>query len=813
MADADTDADTDSDSDAAANANAAAPDWDENEPTTPSGLAAQPPPPVATPPLTAYLRALERYEGIRLYEIHRALGLVDPGTKPRALAGIIAERLAEPRFAERVLADLDLGPRLATSLFMLTETTASSLNGLFHALTCLGIDPTPTVHRLLELGLLVVELPEGNVTVDLAQLIERGGAGGARFIAHPAVVSASRTVLPEPRFPAYSGKVSQIRETDGLEAILRLAAVWQRVDEGPLRRTQNGTLYKRDRDRLEDDPVLAGPITDALEPLPDMAAFWLALARGVGLLVDEVDSDRVVAASPDYWAENAIHLPQMVATRWLALRSWHEQGGMQQEGSTVELALPYLRPVVLLWLATFAEAEWVALDDFDAQLREWLPTWDRASFLEDPAASSPSRAKGGRSKSARAVRETRTEDSRSESEATALESLLLGAAYQLGLVKAGVDEANDRPVVQLSALGRYILALGPPPPPRPSFEHFLYVQPNFEIIAYRQGLNPQLIGQFSRFARWSQVGAALELKLTPESVYRGLEGGLAPQEMLERLARHSQRALPAGISEAVRTWAGRRERVTYYASATLVEFATREDLEKALAQWPAVADRVPPIAISDRLLLVEDDSSIPFQRLRLAGARDYRRSPEACLEVEADGVTLSLDLSRSDLLVDAELVRFADELPLDPATGTPGNPRRRFVITPASIARGIENGMSAATLSHWFTRRTDADIPPAVRLLLLASQSRVPPFATNRPLVLHARSAELIDGLVQHPSTRIHLGERLGPTSVVVPDDELEAFRVALDRLGLAIADPAVAKEADRPSRPAGAPARQPKRK
>ncbi|WP_406700981.1 helicase-associated domain-containing protein [Singulisphaera sp. Ch08] len=786
-----------------------APDWEENESTTSEGAATVPV--VVTPPLTAYLRALERYEGLRLFEIHRALGLADPGTKPRALAGIITERLAEPRFAERILAPLELGPRLATSLFMLTETTSWSFNGLFHALMCLGIEPTPTVHRLLELGLLAIELAEGNFTNDLARLIERGQVGGARFLAHPSVLGASRTVLPERSLPPHTGTVSRIRETDGLEAILRLAAVWQRVAEGPLRRTQHGTLYKRDRDRLEDDPVLAGPIADALEPLPDMAAFWLALSRAVSLLVDEENSDRVVAAPPGFWAENAIHLPQMIATRWLALRTWHEQGGMQQEGSTVELALPFLRPVVLLWLATLAEDEWVALDDFDAQLRELLPDWDRAGFLEEPAANPAARAKALRAaKSARPARESRNEGTGPEP--AVLESLLLGAAYQLGLVRAAVDGSDGRAIVQLSALGRYILAIGPPPPPRPTFEHFLYVQPNFEIIAYRQGLTPSLIGQFSRFALWSQVGAALELKLTPESVYRGLEGGLNPPEMLDRLARHSQRALPAGVSEAVRTWAGRRDRITYYGSATLVEFATREDLEKAMAQWPESVGAA-PIAISDRLLLVEDDSSIPFQRLRLAGARDYRRSPEACLEVEADGVTLSLDLSRSDLLVDAELVRFADELPLDPATGTPGNPRRRFVISPASIARGTANGMTSSTLSHWFARRTDADIPPAVRLLLLANQSRVPALNTSRPLVLHAPSADLIDGLVQHPSTRSHLGERLGPTSVVVPDEELEAFRIALDQLGLAIADPSTAKEPEITSRPAGVIPRSPKRK
>ena len=105
--------------------------------------------------------------------------------------------------------------------------------------------------------------------------------------------------------------------------------------------------------------------------------------------------------------------------------------------------------------------------------------------------------------------------------------------------------------MQLTALGRYVLATGPTPPPRPTFEQFLFVQPNFEVIAYRQGLTPQLVGRLSRFAWWSQIGAALELKLTRESIVLGLDGGLTAESMLEMLTRHSQRPLPAGVIDAV----------------------------------------------------------------------------------------------------------------------------------------------------------------------------------------------------------------------------------------------------------------------
>ena len=44
------------------------------------------------------------------------------------------------------------------------------------------------------------------------------------------------------------------------------------------------------------DVSRAGAIADALEPLPDMVALWLGLARGVGLLVAEPSGERIVAA-------------------------------------------------------------------------------------------------------------------------------------------------------------------------------------------------------------------------------------------------------------------------------------------------------------------------------------------------------------------------------------------------------------------------------------------------------------------------------------------------------------------------------------
>jgi hypothetical protein len=157
--------------------------------------------------------------------------------------------------------------------------------------------------------------------------------------------------------------------------------------------------------------------------------------------------------------------------------------------------------------------------------------------------------------------------------------------------------------------------------------------------------------------------------------------------------------------------------------------------------------------------------------------------------IEPDGVSMALDPARSDLMVDAELRRFADELPSGrPAHGRPAEAaRRRFVVTAASVRRGLDRGLAPQDLADWYARRAGGEIPPAVRLLLAASSpgSRVPPLPVARTLVLNLPDAGLLDGLLQHPATRPWLGERLGPKAVEIPEDRLESLREVLKELGL----------------------------
>jgi hypothetical protein len=327
--------------------------------------------------------------------------------------------------------------------------------------------------------------------------------------------------------------------------------------------------------------------------------------------------------------------------------------------------------------------------------------------------------------------------------------------------------------VQLTDVGRSVLGLAPAVA-LPELPKTLLVQPNLEIVAYRQGLTPGLIGLLSRFANWSTLSAACTLRLAPESVYRGLETGCTFEQILQTLQQHGVRELPDAVVQSLRTWADKRERLAVYTAAALLEFTQVEDLEAALARG------LPGVRVADRFLLVPREDDVDYRHLRLAGSRDYGLPPGQCVEVAEDGVTLALDLARADLLVETELERFAESLPAVSENG-----RRVYRLTPKSLRQAKETGLTLPVLETWFPQRTGQPLTAAARLLLGESPGR--PLRLGPLVVLEVPSTELADGLVQWPATRDLIQSRLGPQALTIAENDLPALRQRLVELGLEV--------------------------
>jgi hypothetical protein len=109
--------------------------------------------------------------------------------------------------------------------------------------------------------------------------------------------------------------------------------------------------------------------------------------------------------------------------------------------------------------------------------------------------------------------------------------------------------------------------------------------------------------------------------------------------------------------------------------------------------------------------------------------------------------------------------------------------RRQYRLTPASLAAARQAGWSLTNLELWFQQRTGMPLSPAS--VLLFSAADLPPLELRRQLVLYGVSTLAIDGLQQWPGTRDLIQSRLGPTSVVVAEANVELLRQRCQELGL----------------------------
>lgn len=683
---------------------------------------------------------LERYDESLLREV--AARLVRP--RNHWPAGELIERcvaaLDNAPIIDRRLKEVDPAARRLLAFIGHSRLPRWRLGNLLELLAAAGHAEGPRpVMTLLEAGLLYPELPD-----DLRRLksFEQwlGKAAGTHFTVatHPLV--AARAVGTDlglrPQLPTVSDPQSPVQEADGLDGPLRLAAVWQQAAAAPLRRKQQGDFFKRDFERLRGDPLLQASV--GLVELPDVGLLATELAKGLGILIEK-EGEITAAALPDLPADS---LPEAITVIWTALLQVDGWGPADGAQATPARGNPYPSAylLALLVLSRLGEGAWTSAAVVEQWIASHHPFWAQA----------PS-----------ARREKHI----------GLTAFLLGPAYELCLVQAARGPDGEW-LVRLAPLGRWLLGIGERPAPPPEYPQMLLVQPNLEVIAYRQGLTPALIARLSRFAAWRSVGAACTLQLEPATIYRALESGLGYAEIVQTLERHGTRVLPASVHESLRTWAGKRDRITVYPAAVIFEFGSANELNEALARG------LPGVRLTDRLAAVADERAIDYRHFRLSGTRDYSQPPERCIEVAPDGVTLKVDASRSDLLLETELPRLAELL----ESGSSAGPRS-YRLTPASLSAARASGIGVTELELWFRQRTGRPLPAAVRLLLTARD--LPPPQLRRYLVLEVATEELADGLMQWPATRTLIDARLGPTALAIDETNLARLRGQLSVLGM----------------------------
>jgi hypothetical protein len=567
------------------------------------------------------------------------------------------------------------------------------------------------------------------------------------------------------------------RAADGLEPELRLGVLWQRVLDAALGTTQRGQYHQRGLARLKGDQALAETPQDVVCEMPDVVDFWLSLGRAAGVLEKADGAMRLEAISFPRWRQLAHRMGEEWPRHWGGLQSWDECAGAVdiQDARYGDPGRPGIRRLVMEGLVSVPRGRWVALEE----LQSWVvKTWDQR-----PAA----RAGGDRSAGRAGLGQggVRTEEELAER----LRRIVQGPGLLLGLIKLAEHSRSGRAVVQATEqLRRAWIGEKNEAGEEGETVPCLWVQPNLEIIAYRQGLDLELVTELCCWADFVQVGAVAQLRMSADSIARGLHQGGNVESWLETLRERSTREIPASVNEQIRTWARRRQRVTFYTDATILEFATRAERDRAMGFWPEGRGVG---AIGEVMLLVEDADTIPLGRFRQLGSRDYRLPPGQIVEVDADGLTLRVDLSKSDLMIESELTRFTEavEEAADPGREK-GKLERRYRVTPASVANAARSGWGMSDWRHWFEQRTGGELPAAVQLLVeFSGKNATRSVALRRMVCVETERADWAEGIVALAEAKGVRVQRQGPCILEVAEADLAALLHLLEAYEIPVRD------------------------
>ncbi|HMF15186.1 MAG TPA: hypothetical protein VKE94_22885, partial [Gemmataceae bacterium] len=451
-------------------------------------------------------QALERYDAPLLRRV--AARLLRPrGQWPvDELVNRCVAATENAPLVDRRLQELDAGCRAVLAAVGFSGQPRWRLGSLTELAMALGAtDCLEPVRALLESGFFY---PLSNLQVRSFEAWLGSSPDGGWVLVPPAMAARARgEEIAFPDAPRGVPAKEPTFESDGLEWPVRLAVTWQQVVGAPLRRTQQGDFFKRDAERLDQDSLLNAPAVEGLAELPQPGRLAVALAESLGIL-QAAEGELRAGDLPETWDHG---LARVLQSLWAALPrvdSWDALGGWRSAGA-VGNPFPSAYLLAFLLLARLQDNEWTRPADIEAWISTHHPYWNG----QRPASS----------------------DGKAWTSA-----FLLGLAHQLRFVQAAKDAGGEW-VVRLSPLGRWLAGSGEPPALETPFQQTLLVQPNLEIVAYRQGLTPSLIGRLTKFAQWKSLGAACILQLEPKSVYRALESGLTFTGVLQCLDQHGTR--------------------------------------------------------------------------------------------------------------------------------------------------------------------------------------------------------------------------------------------------------------------------------
>jgi hypothetical protein len=360
--------------------------------------------------------------------------------------------------------------------------------------------------------------------------------------------------------------------------------------------------------------------------------------------------------------------------------------------------------------------------------------------------------------------------------------VVAGPLFWLGLADLGGGQASAaRPggVFRLTAMGRWVLGLGPCPE-IPAEGGRIIVQPNLHIVTL-DPVSDATLANLDRFAERLTAERAVEYQLTRASVYAGQQSGWDVVRIKEFLRQQTAGDLPVNVTRTLDEWQTQHERIVFYPSVALAHGPAPLFDELAVDVQPYVAGRPLP----DVLLLKGPQAAPPFLAALMAhDVLALHAKPSAVLpqvvQANTDGA-LRFSTRRPSLYLHGHLAAFADP---DPAGG--------YQITAETVARAQRAGLSAPDILDRLARVHRGPVPEVLARRIRAWARHYGGAALEDVVLLQVRDADTLAELRSDPE----LAHLLSPFDSARPKvlarvraADVETVRALLAERGIDLAD------------------------
>lgn len=616
----------------------------------------------------------------------------------------------------------------------------------------------------------------------------------AQVFSEPCLLDGVDTVPPAPLPLEPVRQVETGLAQQPAEVVLRLIGMVETLRKlGPIPRTAKGRISKPFLVKLTKALGWEEAMPqEALAPLAEATQFFFWLLSGLDFYAPRADG--ALQLTPESTTLFATSY-EVQAARWVgayrSLTGWVEYrpAGVWEEGGSERYYARFvgLRAALLLALAALPQPDaWYRMAELSAAM--FSRVGEYVSLGYRPPFYLSYRAEPAKAEQERQNWLQQLQKSWERTESPWIMSALRGPLVHLGLVEIATAPRQPRPgasLFRLTLLGQAALydalrghqnpAPAPSPTPASQAGRCWIVQPNFDVVVYLDRASATSLAFIERIAaRKPSSGATALYQMTRDTVYAALESGIEPTALHETLSAASTYPLPDNVRQMLEEWAARRDRLTFYRTASLLEFPDQASRDAVLASGTYTGH-----AVGERLLLL----TTPLQPGRATPPPrrtvDYLALPARCLEVAEDGA-VRLQPAQADLLVHGELTAWAD----------PEQDDHHWRVSRTSIQRAVKAGWTAAYILHNLAQRALHSVPALLEVAIRAwAGERHAPrtVAVAADVLLQVADPKVAHAIATSTLLQPYLRGQLGPQTFLVHREAAAVLQTRLDELGLQV--------------------------